>query len=71
MQHRLKQAGAEVYRLLLQGASVYVCGDAARMAKDVNRTLAEIVAEGRGVNYAQGEAVLKEMRAANRYQVCF
>lgn len=41
------------------------------MAKDVNRTLAEIVAEGRGVNYAQGEAVLKEMRAANRYQVCF
>lgn len=69
VQHRLKQNSAEVYSLLKEGASVYVCGDAARMAKDVHRVLAEILAEGQGVEREQGEVILKEMRATGRYQV--
>lgn len=69
VQHRLKQATDEVYRLLEQQAHVYVCGDAARMAKDVSHTLAEIISQGRGVEFAEAEEVLKNMRAESRYQV--
>lgn len=69
MQHRLKQASAEVYGLLEQQAHVYVCGDAVRMAKDVSRTFVEIIAEGCGVGLTEAEKVLKDVRAENRYQV--
>lgn len=69
VQHRLKQASAEVYGLLEQQAHVYVCGDAVRMAKDVSRTFVEIIAEGCGVGLTEAEKVLKDMRAENRYQV--
>ncbi|KAH7252835.1 hypothetical protein BKA59DRAFT_492640 [Fusarium tricinctum] len=68
VQHRLKQASAEVYGLLEQQAHVYVCGDAVRMAKDVSRTFVEIIAEGCGVGLTEAEKVLKNMRAENRYQ---
>lgn len=71
VQHRLRQSADKVHSLLLQGASVYVCGDAACMAKDVDRVLAEILAGGRGVGYKWGETALKEMRATGRYQVLF
>ncbi|KAI1030063.1 hypothetical protein LB504_010362 [Fusarium proliferatum] len=68
VQHRLKEAATEVYQLLEQDGHIYVCGDAARMAKDVGYTLAEIIAQGRGVGLTEAKAVLKDMRAENRYQ---
>ncbi|KIL89341.1 cytochrome p450 oxidoreductase [Fusarium avenaceum] len=68
VQHRLKQASAEVYGLVEQQAHVYVCGDAVRMAKDVSHTFVEIISEGCGVGLTDAEKVLKDMRAENRYQ---
>lgn len=45
VQHLLRQQGQELRDLILrQGAHVYVCGDASRMAKDVAATMAEIIA---------------------------
>ena len=55
--------------LLSQKAYFYVCGDAANMAREVNTVLAQIIAEGRGVSEAKGEEIVKNMRAANQYQV--
>lgn len=55
--------------LLSQKAYFYVCGDAANMAREVNAVLAQIIAEGRGVTEAKGEDIVKNMRAANQYQV--
>ncbi|KAK3180444.1 hypothetical protein K4F52_008172 [Lecanicillium sp. MT-2017a] len=68
VQHRLKERSAEVNELLQKKAFFYVCGDAARMAREVNAVLAQIIAEGRGVSEAKGEEVVKSMRAANQYQ---
>jgi hypothetical protein len=39
------------------------------MAREVNTVLAQILAEGRGVSEAKGEEIVKNMRAANQYQV--
>jgi sulfite reductase (NADPH) flavoprotein alpha-component len=45
VQHRLREQGAELWRWLQDGAYVYVCGDAQRMAKDVDDALKAVVAE--------------------------
>jgi hypothetical protein len=39
------RAGAELWRWINDGAHIYVCGDANRMAKDVEQTLLEVIAE--------------------------
>ncbi|KTT57863.1 reductase [Pseudomonas oryzihabitans] len=44
VQDRLRERGAEVWRWLQDGARVYVCGDASRMAKDVDQALRQVVA---------------------------
>lgn len=69
VQHRLKERSKEVGELLSQRAYFYVCGDAAHMAREVNTVLAQILAESRGVSEAKGEEIVKNMRAANQYQV--
>lgn len=45
VQHRLREHGRELYAWIEQGAVLYVCGDAARMAPDVHQALVDIVAE--------------------------
>lgn len=39
------------------------------MAREVNTVLAQIIAESRGVSEQKGEEIVKNMRAANQYQV--
>ncbi|MGI4794116.1 MAG: hypothetical protein ACRYG8_08545, partial [Janthinobacterium lividum] len=43
VQDRMLEQGAELYRWLEGGASLYVCGDASRMAKDVDAALHTIL----------------------------
>ncbi|KAI5868464.1 NADPH-cytochrome P450 reductase [Durotheca rogersii] len=68
VQHRLKERAQEVNELLEKKAYIYVCGDAANMAREVNTVLAQIIAEQRGIPEAKGEEIVKNMRAANQYQ---
>ncbi|SPN99621.1 probable NADPH--hemoprotein reductase; NADPH--cytochrome P450 reductase [Cephalotrichum gorgonifer] len=68
VQHRLKERAAEINALLLERAYIYVCGDAANMAREVHATLIQIVAEQRGLSEAKAEEIIKNMRSANRYQ---
>jgi sulfite reductase (NADPH) flavoprotein alpha-component len=49
VQQRLREHGRELYDWIEQGAALYVCGDASRMAPDVNQALVDIVAEHGGV----------------------
>jgi len=65
VQTRMQQNGAEIWKWLQEGAHFYVCGDASRMAKDVDNMLKQIVTEHGGVN---GEAYVAEMSKAGRYQ---
>ena len=52
-----------------QKAYFYVCGDAAHMAREVNAVLGQILAENRGITEQKAEEIVKNMRAANQYQV--
>lgn len=69
VQHLLKEQGKMVNDLLEQKAYFYVCGDAANMAREVNAVLVQIIAEHRGKTEAKAEEIVKNMRAANQYQV--
>ncbi|KAI8963889.1 NADPH-cytochrome P450 reductase [Daldinia sp. FL1419] len=69
VQHRLKERAQEVNELLEKKAYIYVCGDAANMAREVNTVLAQIISEQRGVPEAKAEEIVKNMRATNQYQV--
>ncbi|KAI1639803.1 NADPH-cytochrome P450 reductase [Biscogniauxia mediterranea] len=69
VQHRLKEKAQEVNELLQKKAYLYVCGDAANMAREVNTVLAQIIAEQRGIPEAKAEEIVKNMRASNQYQV--
>jgi hypothetical protein len=71
VQHRLKEHAKDVNELLLQKAYFYVCGDAANMAREVNTTLAQIMAEQRGIPESKAEEIVKSMRSSNQYQVLF
>ncbi|BFO08335.1 NADPH-dependent assimilatory sulfite reductase flavoprotein subunit [Serratia rubidaea] len=55
VQDKLREQGAEVWRWIQQGAHIYVCGDANRMAKDVENTLLELVAEHGGMDAEQAD----------------
>ncbi|KAI0132505.1 NADPH-cytochrome P450 reductase [Xylariales sp. AK1849] len=68
VQHKLKERAKEINDLLEKKAYIYVCGDAANMAREVNTILAQILAEQRGISEAKAEEVVKNMRAANQYQ---
>ena len=70
VQHLLKERAQEVNDLLEKKAYIYVCGDAANMAREVNTVLAQIIAERRGIPETKAEEIVKNMRAANQYQVC-
>ena len=45
VQDRMREVGRELWTWLAEGAHLYVCGDAKRMAKDVERALVDIVAQ--------------------------
>jgi sulfite reductase (NADPH) flavoprotein alpha-component len=67
VQHRMRENAAELWAWLDKGAHFYVCGDAKRMAKDVEDTLLEITAE-QGGKGAAAKAWLDGLVKAGRYQ---
>jgi sulfite reductase (NADPH) flavoprotein alpha-component len=68
VQHRMAECGAELWKWLNDGAHLYVCGDARRMAKDVDDALRRIVAEHGGMSDDNAKAYLSDLSRQNRYQ---
>jgi sulfite reductase (NADPH) flavoprotein alpha-component len=68
VQHCLREQGAEVWAWLERGASLYVCGDAERMAPDVHQALLDIVCEQGGKTAEQAEDYLRQLNRDKRYQ---
>ncbi|MBA7978605.1 NADPH-dependent assimilatory sulfite reductase flavoprotein subunit [Citrobacter freundii] len=68
VQDKLRQQGAELWRWINDGAHIYVCGDANRMAKDVERALLEVIAEFGGMDIEAADEFLSELRIERRYQ---
>ncbi|WP_431223709.1 NADPH-dependent assimilatory sulfite reductase flavoprotein subunit [Serratia sp. L9] len=68
VQDKLREQGAEIWRWIQEGAHIYVCGDANRMAKDVENTLLALVAEHGGMDTELADEFLSELRIQRRYQ---
>ncbi|AHF73377.1 Sulfite reductase [NADPH] flavoprotein alpha-component [Candidatus Sodalis pierantonius str. SOPE] len=68
VQDRVREKGAEVWRWIQQGSHIYVCGDANRMARDVEQALVAVVAEHGGMDVEQADEFLSELRIERRYQ---
>ena len=68
VQDKLRTHGSEVWQWLQDGAHLYICGDANRMAKDVQQALLDIVQQYGAKTAEQAQAYLDELRVAKRYQ---
>jgi sulfite reductase (NADPH) flavoprotein alpha-component len=67
VQHRMLAASRDLYAWLEEGGMVYVCGDASRMAKDVDQALHRVVQEASGRSAAQAADYVQALRASKRY----
>ena len=68
VQDRMRENAAELWAWIEAGAYFYVCGDAKRMAKDVDTALHDIVAEGGGMGPERASEYVKQMKKEKRYQ---
>jgi sulfite reductase (NADPH) flavoprotein alpha-component len=68
VQHRLLERGKDVYAWLQDGATLYVCGDANRMAPDVHEALLAIVAREGRMSREQAEEYVRRLQQEKRYQ---
>ena len=68
VQDRMRENAAELWRWLQAGAYFYVCGDAKRMAKDVDAALHAIVAEQGGLTPEAAVDWVKQFKKDGRYQ---
>lgn len=68
VQHRILEHSAQVWQWLQDGAYIYVCGDATRMAKDVHEALICVVEQHGKKTREEAEQFVNELRKAKRYQ---
>ena len=68
VQDRMRENAAELWRWLEGGAHFCVCGDAKRMAKDVDTALHDIVRDQGGMTAEQAADYVKQMKKDKRYQ---
>lgn len=67
VQTRMLQAGSELWQWLEEGAYFYVCGDAKRMAKDVDTALHEVIQTAGGKSADEAAAYVAQMKKEKRY----
>ena len=67
VQHRLRENGREIHAWLERGAHLYVCGDASRMAHDVEEALLGIIAEHAATDRDGASERLEALRREGRY----
>ncbi|GLV87282.1 bifunctional reductase [Streptomyces lavendulae subsp. lavendulae] len=67
VQDRMREHGTRLWRWLRDGAHFYVCGDAGRMARDVDLALHEIIAAHGGMDRESAAAYVRQMAGDRRY----
>jgi sulfite reductase (NADPH) flavoprotein alpha-component len=68
VQDRMREVGRELWSWLAEGANVYICGDAKRMAKDVERALVDIVAQHGARSTDEAVSFVGELKKKGRFQ---
>ncbi|MEE3064831.1 MAG: sulfite reductase flavoprotein subunit alpha [Actinomycetota bacterium] len=67
VQHRMWENAADIFRWLRDGAYIYVCGDAERMAKDVDQALRRIVGSCGGMDDSAAHSYVNDLVKNHRY----
>ena len=67
VQHLMQEKGKELYTGLEEGALFYVCGDAERMARDVDTTLHQIIQNQAAISLEAAKAYVKALKKDKRY----
>lgn len=67
VQHRMWENGQEIFNWLENGGYFYVCGDAKRMARDVEAILLQIIQQFGNRDETEAKAYLKDLRTEKRY----
>ena len=68
VQHRMLEHARDMWAWLEEGAHVYVCGDAKRMAKDVDAALHEVIEKAGGKSDEQAAEYVAKLKREKRYQ---
>lgn len=68
VQHKLLENKEEIFRWLEEGAHFYLCGDMKSMAKDVNKTILEIIKTQGGVSIEKAGEYVKKLKREKRFQ---
>jgi len=68
VQDRMRENGAELWAWIQNGAHFYVCGDAKRMAKDVDMALHDLIATHGKMLLPDAVEYVKQMKKDHRYQ---
>ncbi|MEM6052682.1 sulfite reductase subunit alpha [Erwinia sp. P7711] len=67
VQHRMMEQGAELFAWLEQGGYFYVCGDASRMAKDVDKALYQVIMQFGGMSAERAADYVDQLKKEKRY----
>lgn len=68
VQTLIREQGEEFFQWLEQGAYIYICGDASRMAADVDQAIREVIAEHGSMDEDGANAYMEKLVSEHRYQ---
>ncbi|WP_386697154.1 assimilatory sulfite reductase (NADPH) flavoprotein subunit [Lonepinella sp. MS14436] len=68
VQDKIRENAADIWQWLQNGSHIYVCGDANKMAKDVEKALLDVIAAQGKLSVEDADEYLDELRQAKRYQ---
>jgi cytochrome P450/NADPH-cytochrome P450 reductase len=69
VQDSIKAHQSDIWSLIEEGAVVYLCGDASKMAPDVEKAFVELYRDEAGADEQEAEAWMAELKASHRYVV--
>lgn len=67
VQTKMREEGAELFAWLEKGGYFFVCGDARRMAVDVDRALHDLIAQHGGMSEREAQAYVQQLKTDGRY----
>lgn len=68
VQDKIREESEAIWQWLQEGAYLYVCGDASRMAKDVDKALLDVIEQQGGFSREEAEEYVDHLREEKRYQ---
>ncbi|QCI20559.1 assimilatory sulfite reductase (NADPH) flavoprotein subunit [Buchnera aphidicola (Brachycaudus cardui)] len=68
IQDKIRENGKEVWSWIQDGAQIYVCGNASKMAKDVEKALLDVISKNAGMNLEDADEFLNNLRLNQRYK---